>query len=37
MANAGDQRDDRFTLPNAVPGHELEGSRDDPPRNPWKE
>ena len=37
MANAEDQRDDGFTLPNAVPGNELEGPSEEPPRNPWKE
>ena len=37
MANAGDQRDDGFSLPNTVPGHELEGPSADELRNPWKE
>jgi hypothetical protein len=37
MANAEEQRDDRFTLPNSVPGHELEGPSAEPLRNPWKE
>ena len=37
MANAGDQRDDGFSLPNTVPGHELEGPSTDELRNPWKE